>query len=94
MSTTTSTTAQPVPPQTTEPMAKLMVALGYQVVFLAMLLVAYLTKDQNMLTLLGGAAIGMAVQGGNYFLGSSSGSDRKTELLAASTPPTTPGVGP
>ncbi len=79
--------------------SRLMIAIGYQIVFLAMLLVAYLTKDQNMLTLLGGAAIGMAVQGGNYFLGSSSGSDRKTELLAASTPvpglpAPTPGVGP
>jgi len=70
----------------TEPAwAKPAVALGSLLVFVGMVVIAYLTHDQQMQTLLGGAVIGMASQAGNYYLGSSSGSAAKTNLLAAST---------
>lgn len=80
-------TAILTPPAGTEPVwAKPAVAIGSLVVFVAMVFFAYLTKDQTMMTLLGGAVVGMASQAGNYYLGSSSGSAAKTNLLAAAPP--------
>lgn len=74
------------PPGSEPSWAKPVVALGSMSVFVGMVIVAYLTKDQQMMTLLGGAVIGMASQAGNYYLGSSSGSAHKTALLAAASP--------
>jgi hypothetical protein len=55
-------------------------------IFIFAFVIAWLAKDDTSLKMLmGGAlAIGMAVI--NYWLGSSSGSDRKTEMLAMSPP--------
>lgn len=80
---TTATAVMAAPPGTEPTWAKPAVAIASLLVFVSMLVAAYVTHDQNMLTLLGGAAIGMASQAGNYYLGSSSGSAAKTALLAA-----------
>ena len=62
--------------------AKPAVAILSLLLFAAMIVVAYYTHDETMKTLLGGAVIGMASTSISYYLGSSSGSARKTELAA------------
>lgn len=57
-------------------MALLAGVIGYAVV----------TKDHDTMMLCVGAIISMATGAGNYYLGSSSGSAAKTNLLAASPP--------
>jgi hypothetical protein len=66
--------------------AKPAVAIFSIVVFVGMMVVAYLTKDQSMIMLLGGSAISMATTAVSYYLGSSSGSAQKNATIAASMP--------
>jgi len=49
--------------------------------------VAYLSSDQNNLSLLDGSAIGMASTAVAYWLGSSSGSQKKDDVIAAKIEP-------
>jgi hypothetical protein len=63
--------------------------------FLACLVVAVVTKNTEAQLLLIGAVIPMAQTVVGYYYGSSSGSEKKTDLLAASSPvpvPATPSV--
>ena len=55
-------------------------------IFVAVLIVAFLSKDQRGLELLIGAAIANASTAVSFWLGSSSGSQRKDELLNPSPP--------
>lgn len=55
-------------------------------IFLIAFCVAYLAKDSNNLTMMMGAAITMGSTVVNYWLGSSSGSAKKTDLISAQPP--------
>lgn len=59
------------------------------VIFCGCLIVSFYAKDSQMELLVVGAAIANATTVVNYWLGSSSGSTQKTELLD-SKPPTPP----
>lgn len=63
------------------PWAKPVVSLVAMLIFVAAFIVAYLAKDQTSLTLLMGVAGSMGTTVVNYWVGSSAGSDRKTDLL-------------
>lgn len=82
MSGTTSTeTAAPASP--VEPTwAKPSVSVYAMTLFLVALAIAYYAKDQTSLSMMMGATIAMAQQVVNYWMGSSSGSARKTEMQA------------
>ena len=88
-----SETATPVttaltPPIPSEPTwAKPAISIFALVVFLAAFGIAYLAKDSGALTLMMGAAISMAGTVVNYYLGSSSGSAKKTEIAAVAADP-------
>lgn len=88
---------QPKPTTTTsgaEPMwAKPSVSIYALSIFVVAFGIAYLSKDATSLSMMMGAAIAMAQQVVNYWMGSSSGSAKKTELIATSPPPN-PGVNP
>ena len=63
------------------PWAKPAISAFAMAIFVAAFVIAYLAKDQTSLTLLMGVAGSMATTVVNYWVGSSSGSDRKTDLL-------------
>jgi len=74
----------------TEPAwAKPAVSILTLVIFTALVVVAFISKDQTSFNLLCGAAIAMAQSVVGYYLGSSAGSAAKTALLAAAPPVTT-----
>lgn len=66
--------------------AKPAVSILTLVIFTALVVVAWVNKDQTSFNLLCGAAIAMAQSVVGYYLGSSSGSAEKTALLAAAPP--------
>jgi hypothetical protein len=69
----------------TEPSwAKPAVAIFAMVLLAGVIVYAVVAKDHDTMMLCVGSIISMATGAGNYYLGSSSGSDRKTSLLAAS----------
>lgn len=70
------------PPGTEPSWAKPAVSIVYLFVFLALIIVAYAMKDSTSLALLSGVGASMAQQVAGYYLGSSAGSARKTELSA------------
>ena len=82
-----ATTVLTAPAGTEPTWAKPAVAILSLVLFAGMLVVAYATNDETMKTLLGGAVISMATTASGYYLGSSAGSARKTEIAAGQTPP-------
>jgi len=52
-------------------------------IFVAAFVIAYLANDKTSLTLLMGVAGSMGTTVVNYWVGSSAGSDKKTELLSS-----------
>lgn len=75
----------------TEPSwAKPAISVLTLVVFIALIVVAYVTGDKTSLAILSGVGASMAQQVAGYYLGSSSGSAHKTALLAAA--PAIPGL--
>jgi hypothetical protein len=69
----------------TEPSwAKPAVAIFAMALLAGVIAYAVITKDHDTMMLCVGAIISMATGAGNYYLGSSSGSAAKTNLLAAS----------
>ena len=72
--------------------AKPAIAIASLSVFAGMMAWAFITHDDSMKQLLAGSVIGMAGTAVNYYLGSSSGSDKKTSLLAAAPPVATSGA--
>lgn len=66
--------------------AKPAVAILSLTLFGAMIAVCIITGNRDGLNLLVGAVITMATTASGYYLGSSSGSDRKTALLSNPTP--------
>lgn len=63
--------------------AKPAVAIFAMVLLAGCVIYAVITKDHDTMMLSVGAIISMATGAGNYYLGSSSGSTAKTNLLAA-----------
>lgn len=79
------------PSQPAEPVwAKPGVSVYAMTIFLVAFGVAYMSKDSSSLTMMMGATIAMAQQVVNYWMGSSSGSSKKTDVIAASQPPVKP----
>lgn len=73
--------------------AKPAVSIATLVVFAGLVVVAYVSKDNTSLAILSGVGASMAQQTVGYWIGSSSGSARKTALLAASPAiPAAPGT--
>jgi len=78
----------------------IIVSVANSLAFFAALAVGYLSKDQANLSLLIGAVIANSTTVVAYWLGSSSGSARKTDLLAGqggavvAPQPPVPGVTP
>jgi len=70
--------------------AKPVVALFAMVLLAGMVIYAVILKDHEIMLMAAGAIISMATGAGNFYLGSSSGSERKTDLLAAAPPITKP----
>jgi hypothetical protein len=68
---------------TEPPWAKTAISIFALGIFLAAFGIAYLAKDNTDLTMMMGAAISMATSVVGYWIGSSSGSDKKTAILAA-----------
>lgn len=66
--------------------AKPSVSIYAMSIFLVALGIAYWSKDSSSLTMMMGAVITMATQVVNYWLGSSSGSSKKDDVIAASQP--------
>lgn len=92
MSGTTTPPAPPtlpaVTPALSEPIwAKPSVAIYSLSLFLACLVVALVTKNEQAQLLLIGAVIPMGNTILGYYFGSSSGSTKKTDLMAANPPP-------
>jgi hypothetical protein len=50
--------------------------------------IAFVTSNETILNMLAGASISAFTSFIQYFAGSSAGSERKTEIIAASAPPT------
>lgn len=69
----------------------IVVSVANSLAFFAALIVAYFSKDSANLTLLIGAVVANASSVISFWIGSSAGSARKTELLASqpSSPPPT-----
>lgn len=65
----------------TELSPKLIVSIFAMGIFVAAFTIAYLAKDQTSLTLLMGVAGSMGTTVINYWVGSSAGSDKKTDML-------------
>jgi hypothetical protein len=78
-------------PHTEPAWAKPAISILALLVFLVLIAVAFLSHDLQSQAILSGVGAGMATQVLNYYLGSSSGSARKTDLLAAAAP-VDPGV--
>ena len=91
MSDTTSAT---VAPALSVEHIKAAVSVFTLILFLGLVIVAYVNKDQTSFNLLCGAGIAMAQSVVGYWLGSSSGSARKDAVIAASAPPPAPGLAP
>ena len=70
--------------------ATALVATYVMVIFVVLIAVAYLRNNDQMLGILTGVGATMAGAAVNYYLGSSAGSDKKTDLLAASVPAPAP----
>jgi uncharacterized membrane protein len=68
----------------------MVVSLASMGAFLVAFAVAYFMKDNNNLTLLIGAVIANSTTAVSFWLGSSAGSQRKTELQAPATTQGTP----
>lgn len=80
-----TTTAPPA--SSPEPIwAKPAVSIYALTIFLVAFGIAYLAKDTASLTMMMGAAISMGTSVVNYWIGSSSGSDKKTTIIAAQPP--------
>ena len=74
----------PIPPPATsgEPIwAKPSISVFALGIFLVAFVVAYWSKDNTSLSMMMGAAIAMAQQVVNYWMGSSSGSTKKTDII-------------
>ena len=84
MSDTPLPTAAPLtPPIPSEPVwAKPAIAIIALMIFIVAFAIAYLSKSNSSILLMEGAAITMAGTVVNYYLGSSSGSAKKTEIAA------------
>ena len=83
-----ATTAVLNAPNGSEPAwAKPAIAIGSLLLFLAMVIVSIVTKNEQALSMLVGSVITMATTAVSYYLGSSAGSDHKTNLLAGAPPP-------
>ena len=79
-----SDTNSPSPAPNPEPIwAKPAVSIYALTIFLIAFGIAYLAKDTASLTMMMGAAISMGTSVVNYWIGSSSGSDKKTTIIAA-----------
>ena len=88
-----ATTTPPAPAtvaaQPPEPLwAKPAVSVYAMTIFIIALGIAYMAKDSSSLTMMMGAAISMGSTVINYWLGSSSGSSKKTDIMATNPPPT------
>lgn len=83
---TSSTTPTPSVDTVAERWTPLAVSVQVQIVFVAALIIAWVTKSQALDLLLGGALTN-ATTVVNYWLGSSSGSKGKDALIAAKTTP-------
>jgi hypothetical protein len=70
------------PPSIEQPWVKPVIAIGSLVLFAGMTGVVVVMKNDSALLLMAGAAVSMATTAFNYYLGSSSGSARKTEISA------------
>lgn len=76
------TVSQPVPPGPKEASwAKPVISIVAMGIFLVAMLIAYSLKESGALNIMLGTAAAMGLSVVNYWLGSSSGSDRKTEML-------------
>ncbi len=69
--------------------AKPAISILSLLIFIALIVVAFLRGDTTGLAILSGVGAGMAQQVAGYYLGSSAGSAKKPDLLAAA-PPVTP----
>jgi hypothetical protein len=89
---TTAETAILNAPEGSEPSwAKPVIAILALVIFAALIVYAHITNNAGDMQMLDGGAMAMAGTAVSYYLGSSSGSDRKTKLLA--TAPSTQNTG-
>lgn len=70
-------------PDTEPKWAKPAVAIFAMLLLAGVIIYAVVTKDHDTMMLCVGSIISMATGAGNYYLGSSSGSDKKTNLLAS-----------
>ena len=70
------------PPGSEPSWAKPAVAIFSMVLLAGVIAYAIVSKDHDTMMLCVGAIISMATGAGNYYLGSSAGSDKKTELLS------------
>lgn len=70
--------------------AKPGVSVYAMTIFLIAFGIAYLSKDATSLSMMMGAAIAMSQQVVNYWMGSSSGSAKKTDIISTTTPGATP----
>lgn len=76
------------PPSSVEPIwAKPSVSMVGLGIFVAGYIIAFMTRDATVQTMFAGAAIAMGQQVIGYWLGSSSGSAKKSEQMAANPPP-------
>jgi hypothetical protein len=64
--------------------AKPAIAILAMLLLVGVIVYSVVAKDHDAMMLCIGSVISMATGAGNYYLGSSSGSARKTDLLAAS----------
>jgi hypothetical protein len=95
--TTTGTTILPMQPATSaalpplgprwDGVAKMILGVISQVLMIGVLIYAYISGKDNIATIVTGAIVVNATTVINYYMGNSSGSDRKTELLAAAPAP-------
>lgn len=76
----------PVPAHHEPVWIKPLIALASMALLGAVIVYAAVMRDHDMMTLCVGAVIAMATGAVNYYLGSSSGSARKTEITAAAAP--------
>lgn len=83
VATLAANTVMSAPPGAEPSWAKPAVAILALAIFAGMIVYAYVTHDEGTKQLLAGGAMGMAGAAVNYYLGSSSGSAAKTNLLAA-----------
>ena len=75
------------PPSSEPPWAKPAISIAVLLLLAVAYALAYLSKNEHDLTIMNSTVVNLAVLVASYWLGSSSGSTRKTELAA-----TTPGA--